>query len=73
VTHPRTGDRAMPGATGSTAVRPERLPQTTLPSLGDPTCDVCPHPVKQHDAIGQRFCLATGASAIDRACVCRPA
>jgi hypothetical protein len=29
--------------------------------------------VKQHDAIGQRFCLATGASAIDRACVCRPA
>ena len=63
----------MRAATGSTAVRPERVPQTTPPSLGDPTCDVCPHPVRQHDPIGRRFCEATGNSALDRGCVCLPA
>jgi len=39
----------------------------------DPRCDVCPHPVADHDGISLRFCRATIASAVVRGCVCRPA
>jgi hypothetical protein len=55
----------------STAVL-ERSPQTAPQPLDDPGCDVCPHSMTHHDAIGLRFCRATRASAIDRGCVCRP-
>ena len=33
-------------------------------------CDVCPHPVSAHDAIGLRFCRATLQGAFTRGCVC---
>ena len=35
------------------------------------TCDVCPHPRANHDAIAARFCAATGNGAVTRGCVCR--
>jgi hypothetical protein len=54
-----------------TAIRPERSPTTTSPGTADPACEVCPHPVSQHDAIGLRFCRATKNAALDRGCVCR--
>ncbi|MEX5718625.1 RGCVC family protein [Geodermatophilus maliterrae] len=47
-------------------------PLTDGPSLGDPSCDVCPHGVSHHDAIGLRFCRATLVGAITRGCICRP-
>ena len=34
-------------------------------------CDVCPHPVAEHDALGLRFCRATLAGAFSRGCICR--
>jgi hypothetical protein len=37
----------------------------------EPACDVCPHPLAKHDAIGLRFCSATLSGAITRGCVCR--
>lgn len=41
------------------------------PTDDDPQCGVCPHPWSAHDTIGARFCTATGASSIERGCVCR--
>jgi hypothetical protein len=63
-------------APASTAPRTEQRewPPDPTPQHGDdPTCDACPHPVADHDAIGLRFCRATLASAIDRGCACRSA
>lgn len=48
-------------------------PQTTstLPSTEqDATCPVCPHPIEDHDTIGNRFCTATKAGGFNRGCVC---
>jgi hypothetical protein len=33
-------------------------------------CDMCQHPLDQHDAIAQRFCTATSAGALSRRCIC---
>ena len=30
-------------------------------------CDMCPHPLDQHDAIARRFCTATSAGALSAA------
>jgi hypothetical protein len=62
----------MPPLALSTAVRPPQLPGTAPSPVDDPGCDVCPHAVSRHDAIGLRFCRATRNSALDRGCVCRP-
>jgi hypothetical protein len=43
-------------------------PQITDEGKG---CDVCPHLVGDHDAIGLRFCRATRSTGVDRSCVCR--
>ena len=59
-------------ASASIAAGTERSAQTTRRPLDDPRCDVCPHALTHHDAIGLRSCRATRASAIDRGCVCRP-
>ena len=37
----------------------------------EPRCDVCPHPVADHDAIGLRFCRATRNAGTGRGCACR--
>jgi hypothetical protein len=34
-------------------------------------CDVCPHPVVDHDPIGLRFCRATRSADSERGCACR--
>jgi hypothetical protein len=34
-------------------------------------CDMCPHPVGDHDAISLRFCAATSEHALSRSCICR--
>lgn len=34
-------------------------------------CDVCAHPVELHDPVALRFCAATSAHALTRACLCR--
>ncbi len=34
-------------------------------------CDVCPHGLDSHDAIGRRFCQATLDRALTRGCACR--
>jgi hypothetical protein len=60
----------------STAPRPglrERPPEAPPRSAADAGCDVCPHPVGDHDAIALRFCRATRNTAITRGCVCRGA
>jgi hypothetical protein len=49
----------------------ERPTEGTPQILDDPRCDVCPHPVVDHDAIALRFCRATLAAAIPRGCVCQ--
>jgi hypothetical protein len=48
-------------------------PLTAIPPITDedPRCDVCPHPVADHDAIGLRFCRATRNAGTDRGCACR--
>ena len=61
-----------PPSTVSRTGPDERAPDTTQ-AVEDPRCDVCPHPVVHHDAIGLRFCRATLDSALVRSCVCRPA
>lgn len=33
-------------------------------------CEVCGHAQSSHDKIAQRFCQATSAHTVDRACVC---
>jgi hypothetical protein len=34
-------------------------------------CSVCRHELGSHDSISHRFCQATQAHALDRACICR--
>jgi hypothetical protein len=53
--HPRPRITGDPGGAG-------------LPDV--PTCPACPHPVAKHDAIGSRFCRATTANTLSRACAC---
>jgi hypothetical protein len=54
---------------------PAQLGQSLInaadPFNDDAACDVCPHAVFSHDAIGLRFCRATLNGAITRGCVCR--
>jgi hypothetical protein len=56
----------------TTAVRisesPEQAP--VVQSVPSAECDVCPHPIDQHDAIGRRFCRATFEQAFTRNCIC---
>lgn len=33
-------------------------------------CAVCPHPWREHDPIGVRYCTATTDSALPRGCIC---
>jgi hypothetical protein len=47
------------------------VPATTPITDEDPACDVCPHPVADHDAIGLRFCRATRNAGTERGCACR--
>lgn len=51
---------------------PSAQPDTT--AAGDSTpaqmCDVCSHPMSDHDVISARFCAATVAGALTRGCVC---
>lgn len=35
-------------------------------------CAVCPHPWTAHDRISARYCTATVAAKVSRACVCTP-
>jgi hypothetical protein len=49
--------------------------QPTTSELGasdqtNASCDVCPHPWDDHDAIAKRFCAAMAASGHLRGCVC---
>lgn len=39
----------------------------------DRTCDTCGHTLSAHDVISARYCAATAAGALTRACVCPPA
>jgi hypothetical protein len=50
---------------------PGPVPATPPITDEEPGCDVCPHPVADHDAIGLRFCLATRNARTDRGCACR--
>ena len=45
----------------------------TAPESADaPTCESCPHPWEDHDAIARRFCSASRASErSDQGCACR--
>ncbi|WP_330275402.1 RGCVC family protein [Lentzea sp. NBC_00516] len=45
---------------------------TPEPLITDPdlSCDVCPHPWREHDPLGVRYCTATAASALPRGCIC---
>jgi hypothetical protein len=58
-------------STASRTGRHEQPPEGTPQPVDDPRCDVCPHPVVDHDAIALRFCRATLAAAIARGCACR--
>jgi hypothetical protein len=49
---------------------PAPLVDVRPPQVG-PSCDVCPHDVAGHDAIGLRFCRATVSGALTRGCICR--
>lgn len=33
-------------------------------------CDVCEHPIAEHDSISLRYCKATLSSALSRNCIC---
>ena len=33
-------------------------------------CDVCEHPIAEHDSISLRYCKATMSSALARHCIC---
>jgi hypothetical protein len=39
-------------------------------SPSDAACAVCPHPWRDHDSLGVRYCTATTASALPRGCIC---
>jgi hypothetical protein len=59
---------STPSATGQ-----HERPRDSIPHAGsEPDCDVCPHPVADHDAIGLRFCRATKNTGTVRGCVCQP-
>jgi hypothetical protein len=50
--------------------------QMTPPSNGEPPSDtvcLCGHATDEHDLIASRYCRATAASALTRACMCVPA
>jgi hypothetical protein len=49
----------MTPATATSPTSPTRL-----------TCAVCSHDWGAHDPIGVRYCSATAAGRLDRACVC---
>jgi hypothetical protein len=34
------------------------------------SCDVCGHPMAEHDVIAGRFCDATQENALSRGCIC---
>ncbi|WP_442916476.1 RGCVC family protein [Lentzea sp. DG1S-22] len=44
-------------------------PLTTYTEAGR-MCDVCPHPWREHDPIGVRYCTATASSTQPRGCIC---
>ncbi|PPK65119.1 RGCVC family protein [Actinokineospora auranticolor] len=50
---------------------PASEPRTALLEAAVDSCAVCPHPWRDHDPIGVRYCTATEASALSRDCVCR--
>lgn len=63
-----------------TAVLPSAVLPTAVPTSADVAPDVpapvsgcaaCAHPEAGHDAVSLRWCRATAAAALDRACVCR--
>ncbi len=54
----------------TTADRPD-LRDAHAPAAPAAGCGACAHPEAAHDAVGQRWCRATVASALDRSCVCR--
>jgi hypothetical protein len=33
-------------------------------------CASCPHPLADHDALGLRYCTASGVSGLSRGCIC---
>jgi hypothetical protein len=48
----------------------------TTPAQGEPPPDAacpCGHAADQHDLIASRYCRATAAAALTRACMCAPA
>jgi len=50
------------------------LPHDTRVDLrapADDRCSACDHQRSAHDALGERFCAATTASALTRSCICR--
>jgi hypothetical protein len=59
-------------ATAPPLARPEVSSEAGSPVVEeDGRCDVCPHPVVDHDPIGLRFCRATRSAGSERGCVCR--
>jgi hypothetical protein len=46
-------------------------PTLAAESTTSPTCESCSHPVATHDLIAVRYCRATAASALIRACICK--
>ena len=55
----------------ATADRPD-LRDAPVPAPAPASgCGACGHPEAGHDAVGVRWCRATVASALDRACVCQ--
>jgi hypothetical protein len=48
---------------------------TKTPSHGEPPADtvcLCGHVIDEHDFIASRYCRATAAGALTRACMCVP-
>lgn len=53
-------------------VHPVDLPAgASSPERPPDTCDACAHLLREHDALGVRFCAATTATALTRGCICR--
>lgn len=57
---PEGGENPMPDVTNHSSIS-----MTTL----SPTCH-CGHDIREHDAVGGRFCRATEAAEINRPCIC---
>jgi hypothetical protein len=48
------------------------IDQTTLTRPGgDDRCAACDHRRSAHDALSQRYCVATVTASLDRGCICR--